>query len=120
MGLAVFLLGSPALTAAACEPGFYHTRMYRGMLTLGRETSVNNIHYKPGTPLKICCFAYTHYAIVSDLVVDKKPELISLSFRTGTVAEEPWDVVVRGPSFRSKTSATIQSRSTLRTGSRKT
>lgn len=52
--------------------------------------------YKPGAPIKIGCFAYDHYAIVSDRVQENKPTLISLSFRTGTVAEEPWDEVVRG------------------------
>ena len=52
--------------------------------------------YKPGTPVKIGCLGYDHYAIVSDRMAGDRPMLISLSYRTGTVAEEPWDQVVRG------------------------
>lgn len=52
--------------------------------------------YEPGTPIKVSCLAYTHYAIVSDRLVQDKPMLISLSSRTGTVTEESWDTVVCG------------------------
>ena len=52
--------------------------------------------YKPGAPVKINCLGYDHYAIVSDRMADQRPMLISLSYRTGTVAEEPWEEVVRG------------------------
>ena len=41
-------------------------------------------------------WGYCHYAIVSDRRSNGKPMLISLSRRTGTVAEEQWDEVVRG------------------------
>lgn len=51
---------------------------------------------KAGDLVKIGWRAYCHYAIVSDRIHDGKPMLISLSRRTGTVAEEPWDEVVRG------------------------
>lgn len=57
---------------------------------------MTDVVYPPGTPVKIGCLAYNHYAIVSDRFTQDKPMLISLSFRTGSVAEEPWDVVVRG------------------------
>lgn len=65
---------------------------------------MNSTNYKPGMPVKISCLGYSHYAIVSDrYCVRGKPKLISLSRRTGTVLEEPWDDVVRGrrvtPSF---------------------
>lgn len=46
--------------------------------------------------MKIGRRTYHHYAIVSDRMHGGKPMLISLSYRTGTVAEEPWDAVVRG------------------------
>ena len=53
-----------------------------------------------GSPVKIGRRVYHHYAIVSDRLHDGKPMLISLSYRTGSVAEEPWDEVVRGRSVR--------------------
>ena len=37
---------------------------------------------------------YKHFAIVSDRSFNGKPNLISLSYRAGTVLEEPWDTVV--------------------------
>lgn len=49
--------------------------------------------------MKIGRRVYHHYAIVSDRMHGDKPMLISLSYRTGTVAEEPWDEVVRGRSI---------------------
>lgn len=55
----------------------------------------------PGTPVKIRFGIYHHYAIVSDRIVDGKPTLISLSRRSGTVAEEAWDEVARGRPVRS-------------------
>ncbi len=56
--------------------------------------------YNAGSPIRIGRHAYHHYAIISDRVADGKPMLISLSYRTGTVAEERWDNVVRGRSVR--------------------
>lgn len=50
--------------------------------------------------MKIGRRVYHHYAIVSDRMHGDKPMLISLSYRTGTVAEEPWDEVVRGRNVR--------------------
>lgn len=60
-----------------------------------KEMKQNENVYEPGTPVKIGCLGYDHYAIVSDRIADDQPMLISLSYRTGTVAEEPWDEVVR-------------------------
>lgn len=37
---------------------------------------------------------YKHFAIVSDCSTNGKPNLISLSYRTAGVLEEPWDIVV--------------------------
>lgn len=51
---------------------------------------------EPGQPVKIGRRGYNHYAIVSDRIAEGRPMLISLSRRTGTVAEEPWDEVVQG------------------------
>lgn len=51
---------------------------------------------QPGQPVKIGRRGYNHYAIVSDRSAGGKPMLISLSRRTGTVAEESWDAVVQG------------------------
>lgn len=71
------------------------------MLSHGKDDEgliVDDPVYQAGVPIKIGCFAYDHYAIVSDRVVENKPMLISLSFRTGTVAEERWEEVVRGRS----------------------
>ena len=46
--------------------------------------------YAPGAIVTIFHGFYNHYAIVSDRCHDGKPMLISLSARTGTVAEESW------------------------------
>ncbi len=51
---------------------------------------------EPGLAVKIGRRGYSHYAIVSDRHADDRPMLISLSRRTGTVAEESWDEVVQG------------------------
>lgn len=37
---------------------------------------------------------YKHFAIVSDSSTNGKPNLISLSYRTAGVLEEPWELVV--------------------------
>ena len=37
---------------------------------------------------------YKHFAIVSDRISDGMPNLISLTYRTSRVKEEPWDIVV--------------------------
>ena len=50
--------------------------------------------------MKIGRRVYHHYAIVSDRLHDGKPMLISLSYRTGSVMEEPWDEVARGSSVQ--------------------
>lgn len=52
----------------------------------------------PGTVIAIRYSMYKHFAIVSDQCSEindsELPNLISLSYRTGTVQEEPWHVVV--------------------------
>ena len=52
----------------------------------------------PGTIIAVKYPMYKHFAIVSDRNYVKNsaymPMLISLSHRTGTVKEEPWDIVV--------------------------
>ena len=52
--------------------------------------------FPAGLPVRIGRHGYCHYAIVSDRSLGGKPMLISLSYRTGTVAEEAWDEAVRG------------------------
>ena len=42
---------------------------------------------------------YKHFAIVSDCSTNGKPDLISLSYRTGSVLEEPWDLVVGNKTY---------------------
>lgn len=59
-----------------------------------------NFDFSPGTPVKIGRIGYCHYAIVSDRWHGGKPMLISLSYRVGTVAEEPWDRVAAGRAVR--------------------
>lgn len=54
------------------------------------------IKYSPGSVLSIRYPLYKHFAIVSDQSTNGKPNLISLSYRTGTVCEEAWDTVVDG------------------------
>lgn len=51
---------------------------------------------KPGTVIEVCYPIFKHYAIVSDQIVDGHPTLISLSRRTNTVTEEPWQKVTQG------------------------
>ena len=50
----------------------------------------------PGTVIEVCYPIFKHYAIVSDQFVDGHPTLISLSRRTNTVTEEPWQQVTQG------------------------
>lgn len=67
---------------------------------------MTNSPLQPGRPVKIGRRGYNHYAIVSDRSAGGKPMLISLSRRTGTVAEETWDEVVQG---RQVTPSVLQS-----------
>lgn len=53
-----------------------------------------NCPLPPGSVISIRYSLYKHFAIVSDCFVDGKPNLISLSHRTGRVLEESWDTVV--------------------------
>lgn len=50
----------------------------------------------PGSVLDIDFGPFRHRVIASHLAWDGKPALISATARTGTVLEEPWDVVVQG------------------------
>ncbi len=58
--------------------------------------NLHKINYPllPGSVISIRYSLYKHFAIVSDCFVDGKPNLISLSHRTGCVLEEPWNTVV--------------------------
>lgn len=47
-----------------------------------------------GTVIAIRYTMYKHFAIVSDRLINGIPNLISLSYRTSKVQEEPWDIVV--------------------------
>jgi len=49
---------------------------------------------EPGTVIAVCYYMYKHFAIISDRSKDGAPNLISLSYRTRRVKEEPWDTVV--------------------------
>lgn len=52
---------------------------------------------KPGDIVVTNYSAYQHWSIVSDRVcAEGKPMLISATKRTGTVQEEPWDIVTNG------------------------
>ncbi|MGH1537604.1 MAG: lecithin retinol acyltransferase family protein [Gammaproteobacteria bacterium] len=48
----------------------------------------------PGTVIAIRYTMYKHFAIVSDRICEDMPMLISLSYRTNGVEEEPWSTVV--------------------------
>lgn len=50
--------------------------------------------------LKIDMGVYEHLALISDRFYQGKPMLISNTYRNGTVAEEPWDTVVEGRSYK--------------------
>lgn len=50
----------------------------------------------PGSVLDIDFGYFRHRVFASYLGLDGKPFLISATARTGTVLEEPWDVVVQG------------------------
>ena len=50
---------------------------------------------EPGTVIAVRYTMYKHFAIVSDRISNGMPNLISLSYRTSGVQEEPWDIVVR-------------------------
>lgn len=50
----------------------------------------------PGSVLDIDFGLFRHRVIASFLGVDGKPHLISATARTGTVLEEPWDIVTQG------------------------
>ncbi len=56
----------------------------------------------PGTVIAVCYPMYKHFAIVSDRLdkTNHLPKLISLSYRTGKVEEEPWHVVVGDKSIK--------------------
>ena len=56
----------------------------------------------PGTVIAVCYPMYKHFAIVSDRIdkVNRLPKLISLSYRTGKVEEEPWQTVVSDKSIK--------------------
>ena len=54
----------------------------------------SNYNYPPATVISIRYPLYKHLAIVSDTLTDGKPNLISLSYRTGGVTEKPWKTVV--------------------------
>lgn len=47
----------------------------------------------PGTVVEICFPLFKHYAIVTDRTRRGRPTLIGLSYRTGSVTEEPWHAV---------------------------
>jgi len=48
---------------------------------------------EPGTVIAIRYAMYKHFAIVSDRISHGMPKLISLSYRTKGIHEEPWHVV---------------------------
>lgn len=48
----------------------------------------------PGTVIAVRYNMYKHFAIVSDRINNGMPNLISLSYRTSGVQEEPWRLVV--------------------------
>jgi len=48
--------------------------------------------FSPGSVVEVCFPLFKHYAIASDRRVDRRPTLIGLSYRTGSVEEEPWRV----------------------------
>jgi len=58
--------------------------------------NLHQINYSlpPGSVISIRYPLYKHFAIVSDSFGDGKPNLISLSCRTGCVLEESWNSVV--------------------------
>ncbi len=60
--------------------------------------SINTL-FSHGTVISIRYPIYTHFAIVSDRLYGDKPKLISLSSRTGCVAEEPWETVVGNKAY---------------------
>lgn len=49
---------------------------------------------EPGTVIAVRYTLYKHFAIVSDRTNNGMPNLISLSYRTSRVQEEPWNIVV--------------------------
>ncbi len=58
---------------------------------------MDQIVVSPGDIVVTNFSGYQHYSIVSNKRCDEgKPMLISASRRTGTVQEEPWDLVTRG------------------------
>lgn len=50
----------------------------------------------PGSVLDVDFGVFRHRVIASFLGGDGKPHLISATARTGTVLEEPWDIVTQG------------------------
>ena len=53
----------------------------------------------PGSVISVRYSLYKHFAIVSDSFTDGKPNLISLSHRSGGVLEEPWSTAVGNRPF---------------------
>ena len=60
------------------------------------QSDINLNQLVPGTVIAIRYPLYKHFAIISDRIYDDLPMLISLSYRTNSVEEEPWPIVTGG------------------------
>lgn len=58
------------------------------------NSNINLNQLIPGTVISIRYSMYKHFAIISDRIHEDMPMLISLSYRTNGVEEEPWSDVV--------------------------
>ena len=81
-------------------------------MQLTKQRFLKKINYSdllPGDVIAIHHHFYKHFAIVSDQRSTYNgftlPNLISLSYRTGTVQEEPWHLVVRDNAIEKSTIA---------------